>query len=129
MLWGEPGRPAVGGGFSRERLNFPKMVRVSYDGSNRQSNCLDDLVARESSACCGVNLAVQRRAFGGGFFPGATEFPEMVWIGYDGSNRQSNCLDDFVARESSACCGVNLAVQRRGVGFSREQLNFPKWSG
>ena len=166
MLWGEPGAPGFLrlGPFDRwgisaegwtksdkaDRL-WPVLPKTDRPTAERSTFVLmvgiagiDFWTAEESSACCGVNLALQR--FGGWRFfdrcrisaegrrkkrrsgPMLLAFPKRdramaerstfaLMVGIAG-------IDFWTAEESSACCGVNLALQRLGG-----RRDTPSWFG
>jgi hypothetical protein len=50
-------------------------------------------------------------------------FPKRVQGRYRRVSKESNPLDNSLARVLATCCGVNLAVQRGVLDFLRQELN------
>jgi hypothetical protein len=107
LLWGEPGRPAAGFGFSAAGVE-PVAVRV------RARTVPERLKPDSSSSDCGT---VEQAAEKG------RHFPKRVRGRYRRVGKESNPLDNSMAGAFATCCGVNLAVQQRVLDFLRQESN------
>ena len=99
MLWGEPG-VRVGSGQVGS-----KMGRLRYFGVGSGGKRIAVWTAKESSACCGVNLAARVGRWQW------SRIPKMGRGRYFGVERRENLVVLSTVEESSACCGVNLAAR------------------
>jgi hypothetical protein len=106
---------SIEGGSRGLRLNgsvetctiFRNRCDTGYFGVLRDEFALERCGGGESSACCGVNLALRRVFPRVGPATGLISESMRVW--YFGVLRDEEPLERCGGEESSACCGVNLA--------------------
>ena len=87
-----------------------KMEWGGYLGAAGWWNLVESAARRAFAACCGVNLALEKKLAAGPKWNS-----EMEWGGYLGAAGGWNLVESAARRAFAACCGVNLAKNQRGA--------------